>query len=281
MKYFLIILVSFFTINLTAQNTNERISAIDKEIKLALDNDNFQKAADLKKEKILVVQIEEAISNEDYQKAADLKEDLSNLKEGNTYSEIKTKENISTNSKNDFKDERTSLIMKHGFFIDGLIGGRIGNIYNPSIGTFGFKLGNKWYFGKNKIYRPGIQLTAIKANLAYNINNEYLGVIISPANLGFANVFEFTENIGAEVNLNVGMTMMYDILYQGNSNIDAYFGVSVTPEVKFRYKQFAVGFEANISNYFYQNQNFYGNGINSNLTVLPINLYSLSIGRKF
>lgn len=54
-------------------------------------------------------------------------------------------------------------ILKDGFFLDGLFQGA--SIYTKYVGItgrefhgggIGFRLGNKWYFGKNRTYRPGI-----------------------------------------------------------------------------------------------------------------------------
>ena len=71
--------------------------------------------------------------------------------------------------------------------------------------------------------------------------------------MGFANVFEFTDNIGLEANINIGYNIVYvenDFSYTNTFGSTSYYndefvggGFVFNPELKFRYNVLAVGLD--------------------------------------
>ena len=109
--------------------------------------------------------------------------------------------------------------------------------------TFNIKFGSKFYLGsKDKMWRPGIQANWIRLGINVDVNNPSTLITgpknFSLANVGMANVFKFTDDIGLEVNFTTGF----------NFDIDPYYGIltygiGFSPELKFRYKNLAVGLD--------------------------------------
>ena len=179
-------------------------------------------------------------------------------------------------------------ILKGGFFIEALIGYggyevrneyMLYDYYGNYIGTqefferhadlaFTIRLGNKWYFGQNEKWRPGLQATWLRLGNyidTRNMETMFIGTkTVSLANVGMTNAFRFTDDIGMEANFSVGPTIAFD-LDNGRGNV----GMLVGPEVKFRFRNLAVGVD-----YAY----IWGDELNApdNFNVL-----SLSIGAKF
>lgn len=159
--------------------------------------------------------------------------------------------------------EKKDYIVDNGFFIEGMIGmnsiyqknnnysyyyDEFGNYIEESVSSrynyasLSLRLGNKWYFGSNEKWRPGIQATYLKLGLYVNPDAYAPGRnSISLGNVGFANAFKLKENIGLEANANVGLTLM-NILPPWSYNTPA-AGINYGVEVKFRYKALAVGLD--------------------------------------
>lgn len=227
----ILILLIFIDVNSFAQSKSETIDLIDSEITKSINNENYERAAKLKKEKDLLIAIDDAVKNEDYEKASNLKKELNNLKSPN----YKTEEKEAVN--------HNSIIMKNGFFINGSIGG--GTISSNPYGNIGLEFGNKWYFGNNKHYRPGIQVTWVN----FNFFIPSFTLTLSPVNVGFSNLFEFKQNYGLEVNIDAGYRLFINTTSNTTNEDDFVHGVCFNPEVKFRYKRLAVGVEANLTTY--------------------------------
>ena len=171
----------------------------------------------------------------------------------------------------------------NGFFIEGMFGfsstTTTVNPYSPG-GSYSYeqslaeasiqmRLGSKWYFGSiEKKWRPGVQLTFLRIAIYHNFGfpGSYS---LSPFNLGFANVFKFSEKTGLEINANFGFNVMNFVppVPGGYSDWSGDGGIIYGAEVKYRYKSFAVGLD-------YSRINTFDNGSKRNLV-------SLSVGRKF
>ncbi len=122
-------------------------------------------------------------------------------------------------------------------------------VYNPNQAqyqytnyiTLSLRFGNKWYIGKREKWRPGIQANWFRIGI--NLDPQDIGYSIfagpknlSIANIGMCNVFKFSDKIGLEANFTTGINAELDIDY--GSLIP---GIAISPEVKFRYKNLAIG----------------------------------------
>ena len=197
-----------------------------------------------------------------------------------------TQSNTVINNEPSVPDEKDP-IHENGLFIEGMIGFSSltypVNNYNYNTGTtttsseslgeasIQMRLGSKWYFGSlEKKWRPGVQLTFLRIAIYHDFDfpNSYS---LSPLNLGFANVFKFSEKTGLEINANFGFNVMNFVPalpgFWGNSNWRGDGGIIYGAEVKYRYKSFAVGLDYSRINTFVKNN--------------TRNLVSLSVGRKF
>ena len=141
--------------------------------------------------------------------------------------------------------------------------------------TFNIKFGNKFYLGsKDKLWRPGIQANWIR--LGINIDVNFPSTLItgpknfSFANVGMANVFKFTDDIGLEVNFTTGLNLDIDL----DNNFVTY-GIGFSPELKFRYKNLAAGLE------YFRIQGFARNAPGEYTYNRNWNILGLSIGAKF
>lgn len=256
----LALLVIAFT-NIIAQDNSTRLQLIDIDIEAAVKNQDYDKAAKLKKEKVYLIEIDKAVAAKNYEKAAELKKELNELKEEGSIVEKKEKTSFD------------SPILKNGFFIDGTFGGKIKTNQTIALLSIGMKMGNKWYFGNGKVYRPGIQTIWVKPNLLANISSESVLLQLAVANIGFASIFAFSENIGLEVNANIG----YGSLLSFTPEFSSVHGLNTTYEVKFRYKKLALGIDLTNAYYFYNNYSY----SSSSLGVLPLTTGAISIGKKF
>jgi len=142
-------------------------------------------------------------------------------------------------------------ILRNGFFFDGFlqytsgaVGDSIGGNWPFTGGTFGIRLGHKWYLGNMKVYRPGINVTWLRTQLDLT----YGGITlitpfysVSPLNVGLTNTFSFGGKLGLEVNLNVGFNLTVDDYIYSYIAISA--GYLINPVIKFRYKKLAVGLD--------------------------------------
>lgn len=160
---------------------------------------------------------------------------------------------------------RTNKVLKSGFFVEGLITGISTKI--PSFkyykgfsrarratgAGFGFRFGNRFYFGNNTKYRPGMNLNYLRFQIfaAPGVTS----IAISPIGVGFANIINFNDVMGLEANFNVMLNFFVPISRSGygtyntgdGSEADAYFGTIFGPTVKFRYKVLAVGLDMGFS----------------------------------
>lgn len=78
MKTVLLVFTLILSLFLHGQSNQERIQQIEQEIKAAIAKEEYQKAANLKKEKDIRLQIEEAVKKGEYERAADLKKQIEN-----------------------------------------------------------------------------------------------------------------------------------------------------------------------------------------------------------
>lgn len=81
-----LILIVLFSVSAIVASSQEvsRIDEIDGEIEIAVENGNYEKAANLKREKEIRMEIDEAVKNGDYDTAARLKEELNSIPGANT-----------------------------------------------------------------------------------------------------------------------------------------------------------------------------------------------------
>lgn len=138
---------------------------------------------------------------------------------------------------------------KNGLFVDALIGGTAlsSHITNGAdeIGLFAFnaRIGSKWYLGENKKFRAGAQLTYARMGFSVvrNFGTTYAFFNFIPVNPGFTGYLAFNDKMGLETNLNVGPGFTFN-------KRSILVGVHVNPEVKFRYKALALGFDFSLLN---------------------------------
>ena len=172
-------------------------------------------------------------------------------------------------------------IFNSGIFLDLQIGyaanQRDGHYYNsngqleslsPEYLMLTLQFGNKWFFGKNEKWRPGIQATWIRYGIS--IKPDEFSTFIGGAknlritNIGMCNVFKFSENMGLELNFTAGLNVEVDFNY-------GYFGggIAFTPEFKYRYKKMVVGLNYNRIQSVEPNQSS------------DWDIFSVSVGAKF
>jgi len=191
---------------------------------------------------------------------------------------------------------KTKYPFDSGIFIDLILGYSGTNVattnsnfygqYDPSTGTFSkvviyhieclslnFRFGNKFYLrNKENMWRPGIQANWIRWGFNLSLSTFPLHRIhnISLANVGMANIFRFTDEIGLEVNFTAGFNL--DYRSKNLTNGDAVYGLGFSPELKFRYKNMAIGFDyLRIEGFIANNQKYTRNW----------NVLGLSVGAKF
>ena len=161
------------------------------------------------------------------------------------------------------------MIFKNGFFIDGLIQYSTFYLHNYPVlyqgGAAGIRVGNKWYFGNWRNYRLGINVIWGRTNLILITDNYslYPFLMVAPLNIGWTNTFSFTEDMGLELNINLGFNLI--VGYDFNA------GYLINPVLKFRYNSFAVGLDIAIIN---------GNTLNAQNHSL-FTLVGLTVGGKF
>jgi len=168
--------------------------------------------------------------------------------------------------------QEESKIIKNGFYVDTFIGTATTDFTSNNDLGFGVKLGNVWYFGSNEVWRPGVKTVWFRGS-AYFGDFSAITIQGSVVNIGFANVFEFTDNIGLEANINVG----YNIVYAEN-DFDDYTGggIMFNPELKFRYNVLAVGLDM-----IFTRVNDYDDEITVGGNKIDFSSINLSIGAKF
>ncbi len=94
--YYLLVFLVLFSCG--SETQSPEIIEIDKKIQAAVKEEKFEKAAELKKEKQLLISLEEAVKNENYEKAAEIKKSITALKESKN-DDSKTVQSSKTPSK--------------------------------------------------------------------------------------------------------------------------------------------------------------------------------------
>lgn len=146
-------------------------------------------------------------------------------------------------------------LTKNGFYVESILGTAKFENLDPMFGG-GLKLGNVWYFGSNDVWKPGVKTVWLRATTYFGEDNFMLQG--SVANIGFANIFKFSEKLGLEANINFGYNVVYnsydyeyydyDYGYYYNDTDDIVSGgILINPEVKFRFNVLAVGLDFTFS----------------------------------
>lgn len=289
-----------FATALNAQSNNtERLQQIPTEINAAVEAGDFDKAAELKREREIREQIQAAIEAGDFDKAAELKAQLNGntapakvSDETNNTGDIgitkKTgtpkKKTATPDSKNAVRENK---ITSNGVFIEALIGSAnyqyayyVDNPFGPenfvsgyenvSALAIGFKFGNKFYFGgKDNPFRIGLNVHWVELNALLGGFHEP-SVQIAVVNPGIGAAWAFNRSLGVEANLNFGFSSLFigDFEDQSGANQIGGYGVGFTPQVKFRFRALAVGFESNILNAI-------------NIETMNSRIFGVTIGAKF
>lgn len=190
------------------------------------------------------------------------------------------------------EDAVESKLIKNGMYVDSFVGIATTDYSDRNIG-YGLKLEHMWYFGESNIWRPGLKTVWLRGAAYIGDNHERI-IQGSILNIGFSNIIEFKQNLGLEANINLG----YNIVYIENefTHSDDYFtggGMMINPEVKIRYKIFAVGLDfvfTNITEYGYTEDNnlyynttsgHYYNVYNSPIKKTGLTAINFTIGVKF
>ena len=159
----------------------------------------------------------------------------------------------------------TNDVLKSGFFIEGLTNGIVTRL--PSFSYYkgygiarsdrgaglGFRMGNRFYFGRSTKYRPGMNLNYLRFQMF--LTQKTFLMSFAPIGVGFANLVNFNDKMGLEANFNVMLNFLFPFTrrdyrngYIGDGgNADAYWGLIFGPTVKFRYKVLAVGVDLGYS----------------------------------
>lgn len=252
---------------LLAQTSNaDRLAQIETELDRAVDNGNFEKAARLKEEREIRRDIESALEAGDFEKAASLKAQLEGNAGNNpepTQRPPQTNQptqgsgiSVDDSPNQELRSEpaetageqsgRPNRITKSGFYLELLVGGGgyshqlVRNFTGPAIA---FNLGNKFYMGdKNRDIRFGLDMNWGSIGGIVNSGGFYGGgaVHLAFVNPGFTMGASFNDAIGIEANFYMGPSVM---IYTDQIDSEVGGGLRFGPQVKFRYKVLAVGFE--------------------------------------
>ncbi len=265
-------LLFLFAITLSAQSSNaDRLKSIDTEIAQAVEQGDYAKAAELKEEREIRKKIEAAIAAGDFELAASLRAQLDggDSAQTGTESQANSGNNGIRRTENNARPEITKTddskqkpikgrengVANNGLILEFFVG--VSNYqyygdpydYDPfadfeptysevSGPSIGFKLGNKFYFGKkSNPFRIGMSVNWL--DLVVSLEEDG-GVSMGVVNPGIIAGWEFKKNVGMEVNYNFG--------FAGVFNAESSPGFGMTPQVKFRYKVLSVGFQSNIIN---------------------------------
>lgn len=303
-KLILLIVSCFFSISSFSQSltgkSEEQLKTMQKD---AITKENYDLADKIKDQlkrieanKVKINKLEEekkaAILIEDYDKVIAIDKQIEALKNGPITKEeppvkvtpptavvpakvVQPPKNRNYNAPDFFRN---------GFYIDGYLG-------IASAGDFGgvgvaFALGNKWYFGSSESHKMGFQVRWGRFGV-------YIGddifLQIAPVNVGFINLFKFSESSGMEANFNLGYS-----LYVVGEDGDLTGGMVFNPEVKYRYKKLSMGLDYLISGYSYEEQYTtetsyydswgylqYQTDYNYRTVSSSIGIFSVTLGLKF
>lgn len=158
-------------------------------------------------------------------------------------------------------------LFSNGFFIDAIggfgpmtisvpasqnssLGGLSGIVDADFMSSASIRFGNKWYLSQGEKFRTGIQAVWLRLGtlvpLVFTTTNTTVTqwLTCAPLNIGSTNLIAFNENIGLEINFNIGLNAnaSFTNVSRGNQTL-LQFGVMINPVVKFRYKKFAVGLD--------------------------------------
>lgn len=132
--------------------------------------------------------------------------------------------------------------------------------------TLGFRLSNKFYFDLKPKWRTGIMLNWVRLGFSTGISNSQQNGFLqmAPVNIGTTNIIKLSENTAIEANFGFGANFSLDFKDETGT-----ISMMLNPEVKFRYKVFAIGLDYTHSQLFgNQNENRY-------------NIASVVLGFKF
>lgn len=132
--------------------------------------------------------------------------------------------------------------------------------------TLSFRISNKFYFDVKPKWRTGIMINWVRLGFSTGLSNSNQNGFLqmAPLNIGTTNIIKLSENTAIEANFGFGTNFSLDFKNE-NGDITTMFN----PEVKFRYKVFAIGLDYTHSQIFgNQNENRY-------------NIASVVLGLKF
>ncbi len=183
-----------------------------------------------------------------------------------------------------------SKILKNGFGVESFIGFASSDYSDNNFGL-GLKIANTWYFGNNEVWKPGLKANWFRFATYFGDNDLYFHIALP--HIGFANAFEFSNDIGMEVNLNVGYNLVgyndnreyYDSSGMFIHDGEDFFGGGIlfNPEIKFRYNVLAVGLDVVFSkvNEYSSEERYNGSYYETYRRDTPFTAINLSIGAKF
>lgn len=303
---------SSFAQSLSGKNAQE----LKKMQTEAVANENYDLAEKIKKQldrieanKAKIAKLEEekkdAILIEDYSKAEALENEIEALKSGNTATITKpikkpsetvvaptptpTPISVIPTTPQPIESSYGSRdFFKNGLYMDGYAGLASGG-GETGIGL-AYGLGNKWYFGSSESHQMGFQARWIRVGI-YVMGDEPL-IHLAPVNVGFINLFKFSESSGMETNLNIGYSLFL------NADDEALGGgFTFNPEIKYRFKKLSIGMDYLLSSYSYEEQiqtstyieydPFFGTGgyydydYQYRTVSTSVGIFSLSLGLKF
>lgn len=194
----------------------------------------------LSKEEILRIELDEALQNKDYVSAKVIIKELDELTRFVAY--------------------ENSLMSKNGLVLEGMFGLSGLNINTPTSAlNSSLKFGYKAYLGERKMYNPGMQVFT-KLNAVYASKTIEL-FHVSLVNVGMVNSFDFGNNKGFEINLNLGMNIAISKPFLT--------GVDINPVLLYKYKKLSYGLE------------YSGIIYSSGSGILTLNSLNLVCGAKF
>lgn len=248
--YMAVVVLSVCSLGYGQSANDLRLEQIENDIIEAVQEQDYEKAASLKKEKDIRIQIREAINNKDFDQAALLKEQLINSKtvpdrqtnllpvqpevkhriaevESSLHPKANTGENTVRLPLNNLTWYRAN---KSGFYVNSVLGA-INHFGMGSSSGFGFgggaRIGSKFFFGnKEHRSRGGIDLMYFSV-----LGNDY-GVQFGVANVGITWAGAFTRKSGIEFSLLGGANLFHNYF---TINENTRMGVAIAPQMKFRF----------------------------------------------
>lgn len=178
-------------------------------------------------------------------------------------------------------DMDSEKILESGYFIEGVFASGVATSGSESYYTggqtvysfpmVGVRMGTKFYFGGPSNMAFGMNLNyarlmlGIVENTTYQVYDPYLN--FAPIGLGAAWAYHFGNGFGMEVNGDFHVT-----IYGNSGESDMNVGITINPNIKFRYKVLAIGFDLGYVN---------GRNLNNINGRGEMASYGLSVGAKF